>query len=202
MTAITTTEVQNAARELQKMRVSLAAWLKYRELNDRVLAGTLVTKKPLAYAQQVVASARSAAADQDLANKLRALLSVVMPGQQLPSGVVQLAQLAIAGDRQVMEPTAQGGILSSVGGALTSGPGWLWPVLIVGALIVTVTTVIKTSADVAKDREHKACIMAGACTDYGFWLKVGGGLLAGWLVWDKFGGREAYRNLGKGARRR
>ena len=38
--AITTQDVSRAATELDSMRRSLARWLKYRTLNDQVLAGT------------------------------------------------------------------------------------------------------------------------------------------------------------------
>lgn len=194
--AVSTQDVQRAAAELAKMRASVASWLKYRTLNDRVLAGQVQTRKPLAYAQRVVASSRDLALEQDLAHKLHALLSVVMPGQALPnadlrsnpSAAVELAQVALAGGTQVPGPVAAGSLLAG------STP-WLWPVLIVGGMVLMVTTAIKTSADVAKDREEKACIQAGACTDYGFWLKAGGLAMMAWLAWTKMGGREAAHAL-------
>lgn len=197
MAAITTREVARAQAELQKMRSSLASWLKYRAINDQVAAGTARTNKPLAYAQRVVASARDPQLEQDLATKLHALLEVVMEGQELPSpdlsenplAAVQLAQVALMGGAA---PVATGGLLSGAGGA--SHP-WLWPVLIVGGLVLTVTTAIKSSADVAKDKEHKACITAGACTDFGFWLKAGGVAAIAWIAWSHMGGREALRGL-------
>lgn len=190
--AITTTDVQKAATELAKMRRSLAAWLKYRTINDSVLAGT-ITKihKPLSYGQRVVMTSRNMANEQDLATKLYALLSQLMPGQTLPNAnvatnpnaAVQLAQIALQGAQgQVMESAAAtSGFLS-----VPSHP-WLWPVLIVGGLLLVVTTAIKTSADVAKDQEEKACIEAGACTDYGFWLKAGGIVALSWFAWRELG---------------
>lgn len=195
--AITTREVQVAAAELARMRSSLAGWLKYRTLNDRVMAGTAAVKKPLPYAQAVVAQARDMAVEQDLANKLHALLEVVLPGRELPNadlrsnpaGAVQLAQVALMGGAQVSGPVATGGFLSA------AGHPWLWPVLIVGGMLLVVTTAIKTAADVAKDREEKACIQAGACTDYGFWLKAGGITALAWFAWNKMGGREAVHSL-------
>jgi len=197
-TSITTREVQQAAAELARMRAALTSWLRYRTLNDRVLAGTAAVRKPLTYAQRVVASARDMQTEQDLANKLHALLEVVMPGQDLPNadlrsnpaGAVQLAQVAIMGGTQVAGPVATGGLF-------TAGHPWLWPVLIVGGLLITVTTAIKTAADVAKDREEKACIEAGACTDYGFWLKAGGVAVLAFLAWHHMGGREAVHSLTK-----
>jgi len=198
---VSKTEVQKAAAELARMRSSLSGWLKYRALNDRVMAGTARTRTPLAYAQRVVASQRDLATEQDLANKLHALLDVVMQGHDLPNadlrsnpaGAVQLAQIAIAGGTQVASPTAAGGLF-------TGAHPWLWPVLIVGGLLLTVTTAIKTAADVAKDREEKACIQAGACTDYGFWLKAGGVAALAWFAWTQMGGREAVHSLTKGRR--
>ncbi len=201
---ITTGEVQKAAAELARMRSSLAGWLRYRTLNDRVLAGTTLVRKPLGYAQRVVAQSRDRAVEQDLADKLHALLEVVMSGQDLPNadlrsnpaGAVQLAQVALMGGTggtqgtQVASPTATGGLLSV-------GHPWLWPVLIVGGLLITVTTAIKTAADVAKDHEEKACIEAGACTDYGFWLKAGGVAVLAWMAWHHMGGREAVHSFTK-----
>lgn len=190
--SITTAEVQRAAGELARMRSSLTGWLRYRSLNDQVMAGTAKVRRPLAVAQRMVAGARDMAAEQDLANKLHALLGVVMKGQSLPNadlrsnpmGAVQLAQIALAGGTQVSGPVATGGLGSMFGAA---GHPWLWPVLIVGGLLLTVTTAIKTAADVAKDREEKACIQAGACTDYGFWLKAGGIVAIAWFAWHHGG---------------
>lgn len=186
--AITTTDVQKAASELAKMRRSLAGWLKYRLINDQVLAGTITKiKKPLPYAQRVVTSGRNMANEQDLADKLNTLLTQLMPGTTLPNAnvaqnpdaAVQLAQIALAG--QASAPTATSGFLS------TPSHPWLWPVLIVGGLLLVVTTAIKSSADVAKDQEEKACIEAGACTDYGFWLKAGGVVALVWFAWVQLG---------------
>ncbi|HMG20352.1 MAG TPA: hypothetical protein VK607_03510 [Kofleriaceae bacterium] len=193
---ITTSEVRRAASELAKMRGSLAAWLKFRTLNDRVLAGTTAVAKPLPYAQNVIASARGLSVEQDLATKLHALLEVVMKGQPLPNAdlrsnsqaAVQLAQLALMGGQSVSSPQATGSL---------AGMPWLWPVLIVGGVLLTVLTAIKSSADVAKDQEEKACIMAGACTDYGFWLKAGGLCALAWFAWEKLGVRQFVAKKGR-----
>ncbi len=187
--AMTTAQVAQAASELRKMRGSLMAWLKVRALNDGVLAGTVQPRKPLPYAQRVIASRRDMSIEQDLATKLHALLEQLMPNAQLPdpdvthnpTAAVQLAQLAIGGSAQVASPAATGGLLGS------GAHPWLWPVLIVGGLLIAVTTAIKTAADVAKDSEEKACIEAGACTDYGFWLKAGGIAMLAWLAWKELG---------------
>lgn len=194
--SITTSEVQKAAAELARMRSSLRGWLKYRNLNDEVLAGRARVRMPMGYAQRVVASSRDMATEQELADRLHALLDAVMPGQTLPNadlrsnpqGAVQLAQIALAGGAQVAGPVAAGGLFSGA-------HPWLWPALIVGGLLLTVTTAIKTAADVAKDREEKACIAAGACTDYGFWLKAGGIAMVAWVAWTQMGGREAFHSM-------
>jgi hypothetical protein len=191
--AITTKDVQQAAAELAKMRGSLAKWMKYRLLNDQVAAGTAKVRKPLAYAQRVVAQ-RDMAVEQDLATKLSALLSALLPGQPLPSadlganpgGAVQLAQIALTGAQVVSSPSATGNFLSA------GGHPWLWPALIVGGLLLVITTAIKSAADVAKDQEEKACIEAGACTDYGFWLKAGGVLAVAWFAWEKLGVKDMF----------
>lgn len=198
--AITPQDVNAAAAELARMRASLSSWLRYRSLNDRVLAGTARVRKPMSYAQRVVAARRDMSIEQDLATKLNALLRVVLPGQPLPDSnmatnpmaAVQLAQLAIMGGTAVSSPTATGGILS----ASSASHPWLWPVLIVGGVVVLVVTAIKTAADVAKDQEEKACIEAGACTDYGFWAKAGGLALLAWLAWEKFGLRNMVKKGG------
>lgn len=116
------------------------------------------------------------------------LLSVLMRGQPLPDpdvaanagAAVALAQIALQGGTALSSPSATGSIWSS------AAHPWLWPVLIVGGLLLVTTTAIKTAADVAKDREEKACIEAGACTDYGFWLRAGGVAALAWLAWEKF----------------
>jgi len=193
-TAISTTDVQQAAAELARMRRSLSGWLKYRTLNDQVLAGTAPVRKPMAYAQRVVASRRDMAIEQDLATKLSALLTAVMPGTPLPppdvssnpQAALQLAQIALLGGTSVPTPTATGGLFA--------GPHpWLWPALIVGGLLLVVTTAIKTAADVAKDQEQTACIEAGACTDYGFWLKAAGVVTLAWFAWEKMGVGDMFK---------
>lgn len=193
--AITSRDVQKAATELAAMRRSLRSWLKYRTLNDAVLAGTAKTKKPIGYGQRVVAMTRDTATELDLATQLHGLLSRVMPGSALPSptspnAAVALAQIAITGQAPSSAPEAMGGILS----ASSASHPWLWPVLIVGGLLIAVTTAIKTVADVAKDKEEKACIEAGACTDFGFWLKVGGVAMLGYVVWRELGIGEIVRS--------
>jgi hypothetical protein len=197
---ITTNAVQRADLELSKMKGSLKGWLKYRTLNDAVATGRAPARMPIDYARRVIASHRDAQLEQDLASKLHALLGELMPGVALPnadvrsnpSAAVQLAQIAVSGKAPVTEATP-------VGGVMTSHP-WLWPVLIVGGLLLAVTTAVKTAADVAKEKERYACIQAGACTDYGFWLKAGGITVLAWFAWKELGLGDVVRNLIKKGR--
>lgn len=202
---ITTTAVKNAAAELEAMKGSLKSWLKYRTLNDAVMAGTAKARMPPGIAKRVITQTRDMTLEQDLAGKLSALLTELLPGVRLPNadlrsnpdGAVQLAQIALAGNAPVM--TASAKALEGIAGVGASHP-WLWPVLIVGGLLLAVTTAVKTAADVAKEREKYACIQAGACTDYGFWLKAGGVTVLAWFAWRELGLGDFVKGLMKKGR--
>lgn len=178
-TLVSTGDVQRAKLEIDRMRRSLRGWLKYRELNDAVLAGKAKTTKPLKYAATVIAQSRDWAAEQRLAKQLHVLLAETMPGVQLPEpdiqanpqAAVELAKIALHGP-PTASPQAQGAWYMS------------WPVLIVGGLLLAVTTAIQSAADVAKHKEEIACRQSGACTDYGFWLKAGGIAALTWVAWQ------------------
>lgn len=195
--AISMTDVSKAKTELARMRRSLTRWLKYRSINDQVLAGTKATKKPLGYAQTVIAQMRDPSAEQRLATELHVLLEQVMPDAQLPNpdlagnanAAVQLAQIALYGSGSL--PTATVVTSATPTGSM---PGWLWPVLIVSGLLLGVTTAIRSAADVANQKEQYACIEAGACTDYGFWLKVGGAVAIAWFAWRELGVGEVVKS--------
>jgi hypothetical protein len=173
-------DVQQAKIELDRMKRSLRSWLKFRTLNDAVVAGTAPTTKSRTYARMVISQNRDWTAESQLANKLYVLLTESFPDAKLPDpnltvnpqAAVQLAKIAISG----VAPTSSS--------PQTQGMVWLWPVLIVGGLLLAVTTAIKTAADVAKQKEQNACIEAGACTDYGFWLKAGGIAALVWVAWQ------------------
>lgn len=187
---VSKSDVQKARAELGRMRGSLSAWLKYRELNDAVVAGKASTSKPRAFAVAVIEQSRDQQAEQKLAKQLYVLLAETMPGVELPDanlqvnpdGAVQLARLALYG------PPAKGN--QAQGAWYTS-----WPVLIVGGLLLSVTTVVTSMADVAKEREHYACVRAGACTDYGFWLKAGGIAALLYVAWHLGAGERVKRYL-------
>lgn len=188
---ISTSEVVKARAQLDRMRRSLASWLEYRTRNDRVAAGQLPSRLPRPLAQKVMIQERDWDTEQKLASQLHVLLREVSPDAQLPTpnvttnpnSAVELARIAIYGPGpEVAAPQAQGMV-------------WLWPVLIVGGLLLAVTTAITSMADVAKEKERLKCVQAGACTDYGFWLKVGGVALVGWVVWEQLGLKESARAL-------
>jgi hypothetical protein len=169
-------DVQRAKLELDRMRRSLQGWLKYRTLNDAVAAGAAPTTKSRAYAAEVVTQSRDWAAEQRLAKQIYVLLSETMPGVQLPDpnvatnpqAAVQLAQIAISG--ATPGPSAQGALP-------------MMAIIIVGGLLLAVTTVVRSYADVAKEKERLACVRAGACTDHGFWLKAGGITALVYVAW-------------------
>jgi hypothetical protein len=169
MTAISASDVSKAKLELDRMRSSLSDWLRFRAMNDKVIAGQVKTNKPLSYARVVIEQNRDTAVEQKLASQLSVLLAECFPSARLPNpdltvnpnAAVQLAQIAVSGN-----PPA------ALAAPESQGMTWLWPVLITGGLLLAVTTAIKTTADVAKQREEIACIEAGACTDYGFWIKA------------------------------
>jgi len=176
---VSKTDVQRAKVELDRMRGSLKSWLKFRTLNDAVVTGTAPTKKPRKFAVEVITQSRDWGYEQKLAKQIYVLLSETLPGVQLPDpdiatnpqAAVQLAKIAIDGPPS-SSPQAQGAWYLS------------WPVLIVGGLLLAITTTIRSVADVAKDREEKACIQAGACTDSGFWLKAGGIAALVYVAWQ------------------
>jgi hypothetical protein len=190
-------EVSAAARELAKMRRSLSGWLKYRVKNDQVAQGKVTSKYPPELAAKIVANERDWAVEQKLANHLEALLSEVMPGaalpnpdlQKNPNAAAQLAVIALYPER-AQQSSAE---------ATGEFPMLPWPVLIVGAMALVALTAISSYADVAKEKERLACVRAGACTDYGFWMKWGAILFVGWFAWEKVGvGAHIKRRLGAG----
>lgn len=183
-------DVSRAKVELDRMRGALKGWLKYRTLNDAVVAGTAPTTKPRSFAIAVIQQGRDWAAEQKLAKQLYVLLSETMPGVELPEpdvqvnpeAAVQLAKLALEGPTP-SSPASQGAI------------AWWWPAIIAGALLMTVVTIVKTSADTAQEKERLACIQAGACTDYGFWLKAGGIAALVYVAWNMGLGERVKRML-------
>jgi len=206
---ITAAQAQAGKVELAKMKRSLASWLKYRSMNDQIAAGgasslpTPLLKTPGASTPPAAVMSlrlrRERFADEsELAAQLHTLLAEVFDGgtlpdpdvQKNPNAAVELAKIAIAGKLpgEAAAPTAAGFI-------------WMWPlVIVVGAIAFVITTAIRSSADVAKEKERLECIKAGKCTDTGFWLKVGALTVVGWIVWDKMGVGERVKRAVKGRR--
>lgn len=190
MTTISTTDVAKARAQLAAMRGSLASWLKYRTINDQVASGLRPSKMPRGLAKQVMVDERDWAVEQRIADQLTVLLAEIMPDAQLPNptvsvnqnAAVDLAKLAIAGTTpNVNAPGAQ-------------GMPWILPVVIAGGLLLAFTTAIKTMADVAKEKERLKCVQAGACTDYGFWLKAGGIAALAYVAWNHLGLGETVKS--------
>ncbi len=189
-------EISNAARELAKMRGSLRGWLKYRLINDEILSGKRATKKiPPGLAKKIILQSRDPEVEAGLAERLHVLLSEVMPDAKLPSplsenAAVALAMIAIHGSQQASQPVPTQGLVLPP-----------WPVLVVAGVLILGVVAIQSYADVAKERERYACIRAGACTDYGFWLKAGGAVVLAWFVWEKTPvGATVKRKLGMGSK--
>jgi hypothetical protein len=183
-TAITTGDVRSAKIALDAMRGSLRDWIVLRARNDLIAAGKIHTNKPVAYARQVIEQNRDMSHEGKLAKQLYVLLtesfpdsasSIPMPDVSVdPNAAVALAKIAVSGKVPASASAASVGAVN-----LTS-----WPVLIVGGLLLAFTSAIGTAADVAKEKERIACIEAGACTDYGFWLKAGGVAALFYVAWQ------------------
>lgn len=187
---VSKSDVARAKVELDRMQDSLKGWLKYRTLNDSVVAGVAPTTKPRSFAVAVISQGRDWAAEQKLAKQLYVLLSETMPDATLPQpdvmrdpqAAVKLAKIALGGPSP-SSPTPQGAI------------AWWWPAIIVGGLLMTIVTVVKTSADTAREKERLACVQAGACTDHGFWLKAGGIAALVYVAWNMGLGDRVRRML-------
>ena len=188
---VSNSEKARAEREIRRMRRSLESWLKFRRRNDQAAMGKAKSRVPAHVLAKVLPQSRDWALEQRLAVQLHALLSEIMDASQLPgpdisknpNAAVDLAMIAISGKmpQEARSPSAQGIV-------------WLWPVaIIVGAVMFTLMSKISSDADVAKEKERLECIKSGACTDSGFWLKMGAiGVLA-WIAWDKLGLKRALR---------
>lgn len=207
---ITNAEMSRARTELARMKRSLKGWLRYRRINDAVASGQPVKppllrtpggRMPSAVAHAMVLSQARFADEQPLALELHTLLSEVFDPAKLPDpdikknpdAAVSLAQIAIGGKLPGEAPSAD------AAGAVP----WMWPlVIVVGAIAFVISSSIRSKADVAKERERIECIKAGACTDTGFWLKIGAVAVVGWLVWDRMGLRERVTGVLKGKKAR
>ena len=176
-------ERAKAEKEIRAMRRSLKSWLKFRNRNDKAARGLVKAKVPASVIAKTLPAQRDWRTEQKLALSLHALLSEVMDAQQLPNpditkdpnAAVKLAKIAIAGT-----------LPSESSSASPQGIFWLWPAtIIVGLLLVTIVTKIRSDADLAKEQERLECIKMGACTDTNFYVKVAAIGLAAYFVYDK-----------------
>lgn len=194
----TPAQKRQAEQAIKSMQRTLKSWLKFRQRMDRYVAGQVKAPalfrnpgaKPLP--PSVVGATLGAERfndEQDLAETLHALLTecgadasaLPVPDiSQDPNVAVKLATIAIKGKtpEEVSSNQAQ-------------GLAWFVLLIPVAGIVLTISQFIKSKADVAKDKERIRCIESGACTDAGFWLKVGAIAITAWLAWDKFGLREA-----------
>lgn len=202
-TAVASTSTDNVRRakhELDKMRSSLRKWLKYRTLVDQVAAGSVSTSKPTQYAAYIATTAQTQRSEQKLATQLSILLAQVYPDMTLPNAdisgnalaAVQLAQIALG------DPSAP--IVTATPTPSAGLAPWVLPVIIASALLIGITTAIKSAADVQMQAEHDACIESGACTDYGWWMKWAAVLGLAWFAWEKMGVGERVKKSLKGGR--
>ncbi len=208
---VTKATAAQAKRELQRMKRSLTRWLRYRAINDQVANGAAGAVRspvlkypgaqppPAAVAKMRLPQIRQGEAA--LAMHLHQLLSEVFDAAALPSpdvtqdpdAAAKLASIAIAGKVPGEGPTP------TPVGAIP----WVWPaVIVVGGIVLVLTTLIRSNADEAMEREHLECVKSGKCTDTGFWLKAGAVGLIGWLAWDKAGLGHRLTGILKGGRRR
>lgn len=155
-----------AASELQKMKASLGRWLSYRARTD---ANTPPAKKAALRFSRLKD-------EQRLAQNLAKLLTEA-GFQNLPTdagAAPGLAEMVLRDE--VGSPQSQG--------------FWMLLIPVAGAVFL-ISYWIRSQADLAAEKERIRCIESGACTDSGFWMKVGGISLLAYLAWDKFGGKEA-----------
>lgn len=189
-------EKRQAEAALKQMQRSLKGWLKFRKKLDAYVAGEVKAPalfrrtKPLP-PNTVAVTLRNDryAGEQDLADTLYSLLTETgCPASALPSpnvakdpdAAVKLAQIAIASKcpQDVVSPQSTGIV-------------WFVLAIPIAGVVLVISQFIKSKAEVEKEKERLRCIQAGACTDAGFWLKIGAVATLSWLAWDKFGLREA-----------
>ena len=180
---VSASEHSKAEKEIRRMRSSLKSWLKFRNKNDKAAKGMVKTKVPAEVIAKTLPNNRDWRTEQKLALSLHALLSEVMDSNRLPDpditkdpdAAVKLARIAIYGK-----------LPSESQSASAQGLFWLWPAtVVVGLLLVTIITKIRSDADVAKESERLECIKMGACTDTNFYIKIAAIGLAAYFIYDK-----------------
>jgi hypothetical protein len=187
---VTPAEKSKAEKRIKSMRKSLKRWLKARKINDEAAMGKRKAAVPAAVLAKTLPLARDWKLEQRLAVQLHGLLSEFMDAAQLPNpdiakdpnAAVKLAAIAVNGKlpAEANQPQAQGFI-------------FMWPiVIVVGMVLFVVMGKIGSDADLAAQKEENRCIETKACTDSGFWLKMGAIAVVGWIAWDKLGIKKAF----------
>jgi hypothetical protein len=191
---VTPAEKAKAEKRIKSMRRSLKRWLKARRANDEAAMGKRKAKVPAHVLAKTLPLARDWKLEQRLAVQLHGLLSEFMDAAQLPNpdiskdpnSAVHLADIAISGKlpAEANRPQAQGFL-------------FMWPiVVVVGMVLFVVMGKIGSDADLAALKEENRCKESGACTDSGFWLKMGAIAVVGWIAWDKLGVKKAFKKGG------
>jgi hypothetical protein len=207
MGAVPATNVQATKKQaeaaLKQMQHGLKSWLKVRKRMDGYVVGQVRAPELFRRAKPLPPAvvAKTLRADryrdeQDLAETLYSLLTecgadaASLPAPDVakdPDAAAKLAVIAINGKTpsEVASPAAQGFV-------------WFVLAIPVAGVVLVISQMIKSKADVVMQKEQLRCIESGGCTDYGFWLKVGAIAVTAWLAWDKFGVREAVqKRMGK-----
>lgn len=187
--------MSKAQLELDKMRGSLATWLKYRLANDASARG--LTPAPLSPEPpaDIVSRRRDLGTEARMAKRLHQLLLEITPDEPLPAPDSPNAAVVLA--QMVVSPQPR------------KSPTGFIPLLILGGAVMLIMMYsIKKDADVAaaKEKASYECIQSGRCTDSGFWLKWVAIGVGAWFVWNKTPVGDQIKGLitdgGERARRR
>lgn len=154
----------NAQASFKGMQSTLKSWLRYRN----IVNGAALGKSPDEI--QKLRQDRFKT-EQDLANTLHALLvecgasAAALPVTDVSvdaDAAAKLAEIAILGKcpADAAHPAATGAIW------------WLIAIPVAGVVLIA-SAWISSKAEVAKEAERLRCVQSGACTDSGFWIKVG-----------------------------
>lgn len=160
---------QQAQTELNKLKKSLAEWLKYRSLIQQVADGKIPGHPE--GAKESLENYRPS--EVALGKKLSSLLFDVDPEANLPDNPVDLARMVLKDE--VAEPQAQG----SLG---------VW--IVAAATIVVLSVISNLAKKAADERQLEACErgVKEACPfPVGKWAFVGLLLIGGYFAWTKFG---------------
>ena len=189
---------------LKSMRRKLKKWLRVRKRMNDYSAGLVTAptlwRRPGAKPLPASVVARTllksrAPGEQDLAETLHALLvecgadPTVLPIADVSkdqNAAAKLATIIVSGKTptEAASPQSQGLV-------------WFVLAIPVAGVVLVLSQLIQSRADVQIAKEERLCKESGACTDEGFWLKIASVSVLGWLAWDKMGLREAAKDAFK-----